>query len=178
MGLYFRNSTPNTVYVAFAYIDSACFNEGLDSRRKKGWYQVLPGQTSKVWTGWAGGKYFWFYAEDDAGHTWSGTDFTPVPDDAFNLCWNIGCSTCTNVGFQMALVTSIFDVDKIINLRLASNAAWLNPKIFQKGIRRKLANRLRRSLPARLSPRRPLPTKRATRRGLSRSSKKCPSCSH
>lgn len=149
MGLYFRNNTPNTLYIAFAYYDSACEGAaGVLSFRKKGWHVLAPGQTKLVWSGWAGGRRFYFYAEDSVGNKWDGPHTTYIPRQAFNLCWGVGCSTCRILGLRETLIGDIFSSDIIIPLRLRSSTAWLNPKIFHTSSRRKSANRLKRSLSA------------------------------
>lgn len=98
MGLYFRNSTNATIWVAYARHSPGC--EGGVDWAKKGWYEIGPGSTAKVWSGWAGGEKFFFFAEDNAGHVWAGDFFTPVPWDAFDWCWNTGSTASRDVGFR------------------------------------------------------------------------------
>jgi hypothetical protein len=91
---------------------------------KKGWYQVLPGNTVKVWSGWAGGEKFFYFAEDDVGHTWGNGDsdfFTRVPENAFEWCWDTGSSASRTVGLRKVVVEDDFPpsvMDHNINLRV------------------------------------------------------------
>jgi hypothetical protein len=104
LGVYFRNDTNSTIWLAFASYSPGC--EGGVNWEKKGWYEVRTGQTAKVWTGWAGGDCFLYYAEDDNGHVWAGPHPTQVPWNAFTWCWNTGCTTCRTVGFRSFCVSS------------------------------------------------------------------------
>lgn len=97
MGLFFRNNTNRTVYVAYGYLNFDC---GPVTYAKRGWYRIDPGQTRLVRRGYVGGRTYYFYAEDAFGRRWSGAYFTDVPQQAFNWCWNTGCTTCRNVGFR------------------------------------------------------------------------------
>ncbi|MEW9673474.1 DUF1036 domain-containing protein [Ammoniphilus sp. 3BR4] len=115
MGLIFRNRTNSTVDVAYAYYESNCRSKGGVTYIKTGWFPVGPGRSRQVWSGWAGGRTFFFYAESVKGVTWGGNYFTQVPDDPFRWCWNTGCSTCTNVGFGRVDVGT-FDFNQYIDL--------------------------------------------------------------
>jgi len=86
MGLYFKNGTSSPIWVAYGYSAPGC--EGGVDWAKKGWYNAAPGATVKVWSGWAGGRCWLYYAEDNAGHVWAGPYKTFVPDNAFDWCWN------------------------------------------------------------------------------------------
>ena len=97
MGLYFRNQTNSTIWLTYAYHYPNC--EG-DNWAKKGWYTILPGGTAKVWSGHAGGKKFFYFAEDNSGHTWSGQFFTHVPHNAFEWCWTTSSTSGKTVGFR------------------------------------------------------------------------------
>jgi hypothetical protein len=98
MGLYFQNTTPSTIWVAYAYYAPGC--EGEDWA-KKGWYTVGAGSTVKVGSGWVGGNCFLYYAEDNAGHVWSGPYNTFVPFTAFEWCWNTASTGAGDtVGFR------------------------------------------------------------------------------
>ncbi|AUS07484.1 DUF1036 domain-containing protein [Laceyella sacchari] len=96
MGLLFRNSSNSTVYVAYAYQNSDC---RPITYAKIGWFRLDPGQLREVWSGFAGGRTFFYYAESDR-LVWTGPYFTQVPFQAFHWCWNVGCTTCRNVGMN------------------------------------------------------------------------------
>jgi hypothetical protein len=116
MGLYFKNKTGSPVWVTYAYYSPGC--EGGVDWSKKGWYHVLPGNTAKVWSGWAGGDKFFFFAEDDFGHHWSGPFFTFVPWNAFDWCWNTASNNGETVGFRKINTISWNIIDYTINLVL------------------------------------------------------------
>ncbi|WP_229696122.1 DUF1036 domain-containing protein [Paenibacillus albidus] len=103
MGLNFRNSTNATVFVAYAYPN---FNCSPVNYAKIGWYRIEPGQTREVWSGFAGGNTFFYYAESSFGRTWPGAYFTQLPTQAFHWCWNTGCTTCRNLGMRRIQVGS------------------------------------------------------------------------
>lgn len=117
MGFNFRNNTNSTVYIAYAYQNSNCRPV---TYAKIGWYRVEPGQTRQVWSGYAGGRTFYYFAEDVFGRTWNGPYFTQIPNQAFHWCWNTGCSTCRNLGFRRIDVP-VFYADYTINLLLTSS---------------------------------------------------------
>ena len=78
MGLYFKNGTGDTLFVAYAYHAPGC--EGGTDWSKKGWYRIAPGGTTKVSSGWAGpGKYFVFAENELRTRAWSGPFFTQLP---------------------------------------------------------------------------------------------------
>lgn len=112
MGLNFRNTTGATVYVAYAYLN---FNCRPVTYAKIGWYRVDPGQTVQVWSGFAGGHTFFYYAEDLFGRVWSGSYFTQVPRTGFHWCWDTRCATCRTVGMRRIYV-DLFNADFTINL--------------------------------------------------------------
>ncbi|MEC4566028.1 DUF1036 domain-containing protein [Paenibacillus sp. CMAA1739] len=105
MGLNFRNSTNAAIYIAYAYPNSSCSPVNY---AKIGWYRVDPGQTIEVWSGYAGGNTFYYYAESSFGRTWSGSYFTQLPSQAFHWCWNVGCTTCRNLGMRRIPISSIY----------------------------------------------------------------------
>ncbi|TKH45947.1 DUF1036 domain-containing protein [Paenibacillus sp. FSL R10-2782] len=105
MGLNFRNSTNAPIYVAYAYPNFSCSPVNY---AKIGWYRVDPGQTREVWKGYAGGNTFYYYAESSFGRTWSGSYYTQIPNQAFHWCWNVGCTTCRNLGMRRIPVSSIY----------------------------------------------------------------------
>ena len=115
MGLYFHNKTNSPVWVVYAEYAPDCGDEGGVKWRKKGWYKVSSGKTVKVWSGWAGGDKFFFYAEDDFGHIWAGQYFTFVPWNAFNWCWNTASNNGTTVGLRKIYGSNM---DYTINLVL------------------------------------------------------------
>jgi hypothetical protein len=99
MGLYFTNKVNETVWVAYAFHVSGC--EGGVDWEKKGWYQIAPGATAKVYTGWAGGSTFFFYAEgDNASPVWAGPFFTHLPWNAFDWCWNTASTNGRTLGLR------------------------------------------------------------------------------
>jgi hypothetical protein len=86
VGLYFKNRTSETVWVAYGYYAPGC--EGGVDWAKKGWYKILPGQTVKVRSGWVGGSNWFFFAEaDDFSPAWAGPYKTFLPWSAFDWCW-------------------------------------------------------------------------------------------
>lgn len=102
MGVNFRNSTNAAIFLVFSYPDFSCTPVNYS---KAGWFRVNPGQTIQVWSGFAGGNTFFYYAEDDFGRTWRGSYFTQVPENAFDWCWDTGCTTCRNVGLRRIAVS-------------------------------------------------------------------------
>lgn len=115
MGLYFHNKTNVTLQIVYAHSDPKC--EG-DKWIKKGWYKVAPGKTVKVWSGWAGGKKFFYYAEDTRGlgHVWSGDFFTQIPYNAFSWCWNTGSTDSRTLGLKKIKISTTI-MDHTINLK-------------------------------------------------------------
>jgi hypothetical protein len=72
MGLYFHNATGSTIDLAYAESSPGCASEGTGQPYvKKGWYIISAGETQKVWSGIAGPKRFYYYAES-ATRRWSG----------------------------------------------------------------------------------------------------------
>jgi len=70
-----------------------------------------------VWTGWAGGHKFFFYAENDpATVVWTGPFFTFVPWDAFDWCWNTASNNGRTLGFRKIDTISWYYMDYTINL--------------------------------------------------------------
>lgn len=97
MGLYFRNSTNQIVWVAYGYHSPGC--DGGVNWSKKGWYEIAPGGTAKVLTGWAGpGKYFFFAETDNGSFTWSGPFVTALPWRQFDWCWLTASSDSRDLG--------------------------------------------------------------------------------
>ena len=56
MGLYFHNDAGSSISLVYGYSAPEC--EGGVTWAKKGWYNISPGGTAKVWSGWAGGRRF------------------------------------------------------------------------------------------------------------------------
>lgn len=102
MGLRFRNSTSETVFVAYAYPN---FNCTPINYATIGYYRIEPGQTREVWRGHAGGNTFFYYAESDS-YTWSGDYYTEIPYEAFHQCWDSDCNDCRELGFRRIPVGS------------------------------------------------------------------------
>jgi uncharacterized membrane protein len=99
MGLYFQNKTGETLFVAYAYHHPGC--EGGVDWAKKGWYQIAPGGTAKVLSGWVGGSKFFYFAEAaDRSPAWSGPFFTQLPVNAFDWCWLTGSTSSRNLGLR------------------------------------------------------------------------------
>ena len=113
MGLYFRNKTNSTVWVVYAFHTPGC--EGGVNWTKKGWYKISPGATAKVWTGWAGGNKFFYYAEDASGRKWAGPYVTFASHNAFEWCWNTASTNGKNVGMRKIEASNM---DYTINLIL------------------------------------------------------------
>lgn len=125
MGLYFRNTTGFTLYVAFAYPDFGCSPVNYS---KAGWYRLVPGQTVEVWSGFAGGTTFYYYAENSSvTRVWSGSYYTDVPNQAFDWCWDTGCTTCRNVGFRRFRVP-LTSLNHIVTLATSSSQGRSNPR--------------------------------------------------
>ncbi len=115
MGLYFHNATGSTIDLAYAEYDPSCASECTDKWLKRGWYIISAGDTVKVWSGLAGGKTFFYYAES-ATARWSGPYFTAVPPNAFEWCWCIASSDSDRVGFRKLSPTDPWVIDRTINL--------------------------------------------------------------
>ena len=98
MGLYFHNRTGSPLWLSYARYSPGC--EGGVNWAKKGWYQISQGGTAKVWTGWAGGEKFFFFAHDNFGRQWAGPFFTFAPWNAFDWCWNTASTSGRDVGFR------------------------------------------------------------------------------
>ncbi|SRR5260221_134708 len=84
----FKNGTPNTIWVAYAWAaesgfgcgyDDQCSGSGPNGYEVAGWWQIAPGGTTTV----NGNAYHnarqQYFAEDNAGHVWDGGG------DRFNL---------------------------------------------------------------------------------------------
>ncbi len=72
-----------------------------------------------MWSGWAGGETFYYFAHDAAGREWSGEFFTQVPSTAFDWCWNTGSTASSEVGFRKKVVEDDFPpsvMDYTVNL--------------------------------------------------------------
>ena len=117
MGLYFHNEAGSPISLVYGYSAPEC--EGGVTWAKKGWYNISPGGTAKVWSGWAGGETFYYFAHDAAGREWSGEFFTQVPSTAFDWCWNTGSTASSEVGFRKKVVEDDFPpsvMDYTVNL--------------------------------------------------------------
>jgi uncharacterized membrane protein len=101
--LKFKNSTPNTVFVAHAFASTSGFLCGYNDNcsggrgdwRVEGWWRIVPGATSQVQSQTYGNAWHDYYAEDGLGHVWGGGGFsfcTPFP--AFSRCNNDECLGC------------------------------------------------------------------------------------
>lgn len=106
MGLYFRNRTGESVWVAYAYSSPGCSDGG--DWAKKGWWRLAPGATAKVRSGFVGGSKFFFYAHGEGGSPeWSGPFVTNLPQQAFDWCWNTAGSSGTDRGLQKLIVPTM-----------------------------------------------------------------------
>lgn len=115
MGLYFKNATVSPVWVIYGYERPGC--EGGVDWAKKGWYQINPASTAKVWSGWVGGNCWMYYAEDDFGHSWAGAYNAFVPWTNFDWCWNTSSTSGKTVGMRIFCVDwDTMDDTKILTL--------------------------------------------------------------
>jgi hypothetical protein len=96
MALYFRNSYPSTIWIAFLYHDPGCSPTPF---RKLGWWQVNSGDTFNAWSTdlRSVNRYAAFYAEEYAGGaSWSGSgnNWYLISDAPFDQCYddNINCN--------------------------------------------------------------------------------------
>lgn len=134
MTLAVRNSTPNTVYIVVGYPNDGCNNP---SRGKRGWYVARPGRTVTIYGGRVARDQFFWYAEDDAGHVWSGSENgfnqTAVPEDAFDMCWIENCPAprCRRLAFRSIYFGSFFQSDYTINLVLSSSQKKTNSRTIR-----------------------------------------------
>jgi Protein of unknown function (DUF1036) len=103
MGLYFKNKTSEFVWVAYGYYAPGC--AGGVNWAKKGWWQIPPGMTVKVRSGWVGGQKWFFYAEaNDFSPVWSGPYFTFLPWAAFDWCWVTSAGSGRTLGMRKVYV--------------------------------------------------------------------------
>jgi hypothetical protein len=97
MGFYFQNTSPHTVWITYAEpVDTTtCGLLGDPQFLKRGWYVALPQEEVKVWSGWASGKMFFWYAEDNFGTAWAGDYPAWVRPHGFSFewCWSISASS-------------------------------------------------------------------------------------
>jgi uncharacterized protein DUF1036 len=115
MALFFHNATGSTIDLAYAEYDSSCSSEG-QPYVKRGWYIISPGETQKVWNGWAGGESFYYYAESATGR-WSGPHRSMVhPRDAFEWCWDAVSTAGVYVGFRAVGHIDPWVVDRTVRL--------------------------------------------------------------
>jgi hypothetical protein len=103
MGLYFKNKTNEFVWVAYAYYAPGC--AGGVNWAKKGWWNIPPGMTKKVRSGWVGGQKWFFFAEaDDFSPAWAGPFFTFLPWAAFDWCWVTSAGSGRTLGMRKVYV--------------------------------------------------------------------------
>jgi hypothetical protein len=99
VGLYFKNKTNEFLWVAYGYYAPGC--EGGVDWAKKGWWQIAPGMTKKVQSGYVGGQKFFFFAEaDDLSPAWAGPFFTHLPWSAFDWCWTTASTNGRTLGMR------------------------------------------------------------------------------
>jgi hypothetical protein len=99
MSLSFSNSTPEAVWLVFAYNDSVCSSDGA-AWMKQGWWEIQPGGSATVRGGPVNGAKYFFYAEGGSGRVWAGEFGTSVPLDAFSQCWDIGTNQSQQVSMR------------------------------------------------------------------------------
>ena len=99
MSLSFSNSTPEPVWLVFAYNDSVCSSDGA-AWMKQGWWEIQPGGSATVRGGPVNGAKYFFYAEGGGGRRWAGEFGTSVPLDSFSQCWNVGTSESQQVSMR------------------------------------------------------------------------------
>ncbi|MFD3940793.1 DUF1036 domain-containing protein [Streptomyces sp. NPDC058618] len=115
MGLYFKNSTSKTVWVAYAYSNSGCASEGAPWS-KIGWFMVTPHTDAKVRSGPVNGAKYFYYAENqDRTLNWSGGFSTQLPDGAFDWCWTTGSTDSRLLGMRKT-IAPVTSIDHTINL--------------------------------------------------------------
>jgi hypothetical protein len=96
--IQFINNCPFTVYIAILHYNEMCAIEGKRYEdNSKGSGQLWPWEVEGWWK-LEHGKvkifsslypYFYYYAEDEEGHTWSGPVFTIVKEKAFSNCYYV-----------------------------------------------------------------------------------------
>ncbi|KON85454.1 hypothetical protein AF332_00240 [Sporosarcina globispora] len=85
MGLYFKNTTNETLQVVISYPKDNCSG----GYAVKGWWILAPGQEKKAWSGWAGKQRFYYYAESQSSERFwprDGNSPTAVQTYAFDTC--------------------------------------------------------------------------------------------
>jgi uncharacterized membrane protein len=103
MGLYFKNKTNEFVWVAYGYWAPGCAG-GVDWA-KKGWWQIPPGMTVKVRSGYVGAQKWFFYAEaNDFSPVWAGPYNTFLPWAAFDWCWVTSAGSGRTLGMRKVYV--------------------------------------------------------------------------
>lgn len=115
MSLSFRNSTPEPIWLAFAYSDSVCASDGA-AWMKEGWWEIGPNGSATVRGGASNGAKYFFYAEGGSGRIWQGEFETSVPLDAFTQCWDIGSTDSQGVSMRKIEVP-VTSINHTINLR-------------------------------------------------------------
>jgi uncharacterized membrane protein len=99
MSLKFTSSYPgSTIHVCILVYDKKCSGKFV----KQGWWSLTDGQTTEPYAGELAkqNRYFYFYAEADDGHTWSGDIYAEVADQ-MNQCLNDNTNCNRVVGFEI-----------------------------------------------------------------------------
>ena len=81
--------------------------------------QDFPGKHRESMERLGRGEKFFYFAEDEAGHSWAGEFFTQVPSNAFEWCWDTGSTTSRTLGLRKQVVVDAFPPsvqDHTINL--------------------------------------------------------------
>ena len=113
-GVYFRNGTGETVWVAIMrYEPSGC--AGYGNFQTKGWWRLEPGQAKRAMN--TSSRYAYYYAHTASGVEWTG-DYGPVYvyHRAFDSCVDIGSTAAYGTVGMRSVDLNWAGVNHTINL--------------------------------------------------------------